>query len=166
MKRLARPLSFVFAAAFLVATLVNASLVGSSRQALARAVTRGSGVGSAGRWLVVAIIPEAGDSFFEPAGSTHLLSENASATVELDSLHRERIFAGLREQRGQGQEKRGEKAQQVHFFVQTSTNLRSKIFDTSQATLPAITTATDSPSSFQPFSCCNTTSHPPSRSTA
>ncbi|MBP7095283.1 MAG: substrate-binding domain-containing protein [Spirochaetia bacterium] len=65
MKRLARPLSFVFAAAFLVATLVNASLVGSSRQALARAVTRGSGVGSAGRWLVVAIIPEAGDSFFE-----------------------------------------------------------------------------------------------------
>jgi ribose transport system substrate-binding protein len=65
MKRLARPLSFVFAVAFLVATLVNASLVGSSRQALARAVSRGSGVGPAGRWLLVAIIPEAGDSFFE-----------------------------------------------------------------------------------------------------
>ncbi|MBN1242986.1 MAG: substrate-binding domain-containing protein [Spirochaetales bacterium] len=65
MKRFARPLSFVFAAAFLVATLLNASLVGSSRQALARAVARGSSVGPPERWLVVAIIPEAGDSFFE-----------------------------------------------------------------------------------------------------
>ncbi|MGO8695856.1 MAG: substrate-binding domain-containing protein [Rectinemataceae bacterium] len=64
MKRAAWVLAIVFGLAFLGATLLNADLIGKSREALAHGVSLSPGAAKPERYQIIAVMPDTDDSFF------------------------------------------------------------------------------------------------------
>ena len=65
MKRTARILAILFGAALLGATITNAALIGDSRRALSETVLRDTQGGHVSRYLVMVVLPDTDDSFFQ-----------------------------------------------------------------------------------------------------
>ncbi|HTX72466.1 MAG TPA: substrate-binding domain-containing protein, partial [Rectinemataceae bacterium] len=65
MKKAAWILSLVFGLAFLGAALLNADLIGMSREALARGVLRSPAAAPQARYQLVVVVPDTDDSFFK-----------------------------------------------------------------------------------------------------